>query len=397
MNSPFRILFLTPQLPFPPIGGGSAKSLGMLRHLAERHTVTLACLLKGDDAEHLAAFRSAVPVAGFHGAPLKRSRNIWNALLAGLRGIPLTLWRNHDPGFADWIRNAAGEFDAIFVDHYLMYQYVPKGFSRRVVLHAHNAEHVLWARAAAAQTSILRKVYVAYQARLIRSYERRINYDCDLVLAAPNDQKAFLEIGTPAERLRHTLHLGDESMMSLPLPKFPETDLSLLFVGTLSWEPNSDGLLWFLREVWEDLLLRIPDLRLDIIGGNAPAILRREVSGHKGVHLHGFVEDLEPWYRRARMFVAPLRYGSGTKVKVINAFYRGMAIATTPVGMEGLDCVPDRDMVVSENAGDLAMGIERIVRDEARWNELTSNARKFAADSLRWAPVLAQVEEALIG
>src|SRR5205814_10715677 len=112
----------------------------------------------------------------------------------------------------------------------------------------------------------------------------------------------------------------------------------LPFIGNLAHRPNSDGVLYFLREVYPLVRAALPQIELDIIGDN-PAEIAAYAS--PDVRVRGYVPDVEPFWQARRVFVAPLRYGAGVKGKIGEALAHGLPVVTTTVGAEG-----DRKSVV---------------------------------------------------
>jgi glycosyltransferase involved in cell wall biosynthesis len=391
-----RIFFLTPQLPHPPVSGGVIKSRKMIEHLAARHEVHLFCLLKGSDQHHVDEFRARVPLAALHVAPVRTPRSAGALLRSYLAGVPLSVFRNRSSAMSALV-NAAVSLrpDAMFVDHFLMFQYVPDAFDGRVVLHQHNAEYVMWQRFAELDARPLRKIAVHAESRRIRGYEARIGERARTILAAPNDIEALAALGLPRGKFRETLHLGDEELLDAPDIEFDHTELALLCVGSLDWEANRDGLIWFLREVWPLLKRRHPALRFSIVGRNPGAELQSVAGGWDGVRLCGFVDDVEPYYARSRVFVAPLRIGSGIKVKVVNALYRGLPVATTSIGAEGLQVESGRDIYIADQPAAMAEQIGDLLEHKDQWTRLRDSSRALARNRYTWHASLQRVEEAV--
>lgn len=390
-----RVLFLTPQLPHPPISGGVIKSRKLVEYLASRHELHLCTLLKGADADNVEAFRACVPLVGFHAESVSAPRSLANFVRSLAAGVPLSVYRNRAASMRALVGRMIGSFDAVFVDHFLMFQFVPRSFAGRVVVHQHNAEHVMWSRFAALERNVLRKLAIAAESRRIRNYESRIGQRAQVMLAAPNDIEALTAIGIPRQRFVETLHLGEEELLQRPAIEFARTERRLLYIGSLDWEANRDGLLWFLREVWPLLAADHAGLKLSIVGRNPGAALTREAQRHGGVELHGFVADLEPHYARSRVFIAPLRFGSGIKVKVINALYRGLPVVTTAVGAEGLVARAGREMFVAADAAAMARDIGVLLNDDESWSQMRDSARSLARREYSWEASLQQAERTL--
>lgn len=391
-----RLFFLTPQLPHPARSGGVIKSRKLIEYLSTRYEVHLFSLLKGCDYDYVEEFSSLVPLAGFHYAPVNIPRTASTFLRSLVAGIPLSVYRNQTSFMTTKLKKAApDQADVFFVDHFLMFQYVPKDFNGHVILHQHNAEYVMWSRFAFFETRWLRKAAAYVESWRIRSYETYIGRRAQAILAAPNDIEALAMLGIPRAKFHETLHLGDEQLLELSDLVFSNTEYALLSVGSLDWEANRDGLLWFLRDVWPLLSARHPLLRFNIIGRNPGSELEREVARLSGVELLGFVEDLEPYYARARVFVAPLRFGSGIKVKVVNAFYRGLPTSTTPVGAEGLNVESGCEIFIATEASEMVTQIGILLEDEAQWVKLRDASRCLARKEYTWRTSLERVEEAL--
>ncbi|MEO8733833.1 MAG: glycosyltransferase family 4 protein, partial [Flavobacteriales bacterium] len=222
----------------------------------------------------------------------------------------------------------------------------------------------------------------------VKRFEARSCQRADIVFAAPNDQTELEGLGVAKDKFRTTYHLGDDSALAAPQLQYTDTRNTLMYVGTLSWPANSDGLLWFLREVWPGLKSAHADLHFDILGQGAGDDLKMAVDKLQDVQLHGFVEDLEPFYRKSRAFVAPLRFGSGTKVKVVTAMYRGIPCVTTSIGVEGISLVEGVDVHVCDGATSMHERIELLLTDRLAWESMRDASRQKALSDLSWDSML---------
>lgn len=382
-----RILFLTTQLPYPPVSGGVIKSWRLINHFAKKHEVHLVCPLKNDDADHLPAFSEALPEVEVFAVPVARPRTPLNLVRSYLVSDTLNIYRNFDARLEKKAKEIAERADLIFVDHYETGQFVPRETRAKVVLHEHNAEYVMWERLAEIEPQPIKKTVLRAEAARIKRTERKYARRADLVLAAPNDILELKKIGVPEEKMKVTYHLGEDEMLELPDTEFSETEKALIFIGTLTWEANVDGLLWFLKEVWPEVLEREPETRFYIIGKNPDERIVRAVADAPNITLTGFVRDLEPYHRKGRVFVIPLRFGSGIKVKLLNALYRGIPVVTTPIGTEGLQITSGSELYCTVSASEQADHIVTLLTDRAKWKSMQKAARG-AARKYSWAALL---------
>jgi glycosyltransferase involved in cell wall biosynthesis len=391
-----KILFLSPQLPYPPVSGGTIKSWKLIEFLSKEYDVFAAYFLKGEDAIHQSSFLEKVRLDGYYSESMEVERNAVNFIRSNLLGIPLNLYRNRSWTFRRKIRRLAREYKTIFIDHYEMFQYVPRRFTGKVILHQHNCEYIMWDRFAQVEPSFARRFALKNQAWHIRRYERRICNNSNRVLAAPNDIEELKKIGAVHTRYLETFHLGDEQLLTLPELHWEGTEKALMFVGTLTWEANVDGLLWFLEHGWDVIRECHPDLKFYIIGKQPDQrIVDMVKSKGEDVVLTGFVKNLEDYFPRCRVFISPLRFGSGIKVKVMNAMYRGIPTVTTAVGAEGL-LVEHRDhMMISDDMAGFTDSIHQLLTDRAKWEHLRDRSRSLARRKYTWDAVLDIVRQAV--
>ncbi|HMY23448.1 MAG TPA: glycosyltransferase family 4 protein [Chitinophagales bacterium] len=390
-----KILVLTPTLPYPPVSGGVIKSNKVIQFLLEHYSVSVACFLKNEDPLYLQEFKVIFPLQNFIAEELNVTRNAINLIKSNILGIPLNLYRNKSKTLKEKIKAIIHQHDVVFCDHYVMFQYIPEDYKGKIILHEHNCEYLIWKRYAAIEQNIAKKLALLNQAYRIKRYEQEICAKAHVVLAAPNDQEELVKIGADANKFMETYHLGDDSLLQAANIEFSKTKKSLLYIGTLSWEANIDGLLWFYDKVWPILKKQDSELTLSIIGKHADARLQEMAAKDDDIILTGFVEDVEPYFQQHRVFITPLRFGSGIKVKVVNALYRGIPCVTTSIGAEGLKVKDAEHLFIKDTPEAYAAAIQKLLTDEECWNAIRNNAREIANQYYTWHAVLATIKDAV--
>lgn len=382
-----RILFLALEFPYPPDSGGRIKTLSILDYLRRSHDVSVLCFRRRQlsaDQERWAADTGRV-----QSIPLSRGRSPMNLARSYLDGVPLSIERNRDARMRDAVARAArgASFDAVFADGWLMAQYLPPGFSGLKLLHEHNAEYVMWRRHAAAERNPLRWPLVQLEYRRVRRYEASILPRFDTIFAvSAADRQSLIAIGAPPARTRVLPNLPDSVLLERPALRFDDTEMLALYFGTLSWQPNIEGLSYLLRSVWPLVRTRLGQARLIIAGRDAPPWLERLARITPGVDFLGPAAGAEPLYRRARVFVEATRSGGGTKLKVLNAMARGLPAATTPQAIEGIDAVPGVHLLTGDDAESLASAVVSLMRDPGTWGIISESSRlligsRYTADA----------------
>ena len=390
-----KILFISSELPYPPHGGGTLKSFRLLEYLTKNHDLTLLCPLKNDNIRYLDELKIKINLKNFYTEPVVSKRSAFAFFKSILCRRTLNQHRTYSKKLTNIASKIAQDFDCIFVDHYEAMQFVPDNCPVPVVLHQHNAEYVLWSRAAKQYTNPFKKLALLFESLRIAHAERKECLRAQVILAAPNDILELCSLGLAKESFIETYHLGDQELLQMPTLSASNCEQALVTVGTLSWEPNVDGIIWFLQECWVVLKEKYPDLSFNIIGKNPPVKLKEEVLKHQGVTLTGFVEDLEQYFKFSKVFVAPLRFGSGMKVKVLNALYRGLPTVTTTIGAEGLELSSRQELLVADSAEKFTDKIENLLNDNCLWQEMHSFSRELAAKHYTWEKNFNLVQSAL--
>lgn len=392
-----KILFLTHQIPFPAVSGGLFKTAKLIEFLAEFNHVEVVVTDAKVTLENVNKFITQSKIKSLTRFPVDRKRNFANYLLSLLQEIPLSVYRNYSKSCKKEIVSRGHEFEIIFVDHFLMFQFVPDNFKGMVILHEHNAEYVLWWRYSELLTNPFLKVLVKIEAMRIRHYEKKIGDKASVIICSPNDQIALRKIGLATEKFVSTLHLGDTQLLELDPILFSQTKKKILFIGTLTWAANIDGLKWFLDTVWPEIFPTDAQIELSIVGKCDNQDIFLKWRDHPQIKWLGFVEDLNSAYQDSRLFIAPLRFGSGIKVKVVNALYRGLPVVTTPIGVEGLAVCHEEHLMISQDAKQMTKNILDLLEDKTQWSKLAKESRAYSHQHLSWEKVLAPIKNVIRG
>jgi glycosyltransferase involved in cell wall biosynthesis len=163
----------------------------------------------------------------------------------------------------------------------------------------------------------------------------------------------------------------------------------------MDYRPNVDGVRWFVDEVLPRIRSQEPSFELAVVGRN-PAAAVTALGARDGVSVIGAVPDPVPYLHGAAVAVVPLRAGSGTRLKVLEALAAGTPVVSTPLGVEGLDVVAGRHVEVAEGAEGFAAAVLGLLHDPARRAGLATEGRRLAEESYGWpaaVEALLQVHE----
>src|SRR5438093_2143943 len=368
-----RILFLTFQFPYPPISGAAIKTLSLIDHLRASHEVHLLSLRRGELTQ--AQQEWAAHLDGIQTVELNKPRNAWSLLGSYIAGVPLRIERNRSPAMARLVGSQLDALrpDVLFVDGLSMAQSVPEQIRRQAILHEHNAEYVIWHRQAEVEIG-LRRWVAATEATRLRRYEAAIVRQFDTVFAiSEDDRQKLIELGAEPSRVGVLPNVPDRTFLNKP--SFADTEPVILYFGTLSWQPNIESLKRILTSIFPSVSRQVPDARLIVAGVGASPALAARVVATEGAEFHGQVDDPEPLYRGARVLVDATRSGGGTRLKVLNAFARGVPVVASSRAAEGLLVTPGEHLLVADEDDQFVDAIVSLLRDRDRWQALSGNAR----------------------
>ena len=285
------------------------------------------------------------------------------------------------------VRGAAdeGPIDLLQVEYQQMVPLVLDVPAKKSILDLHNVESALVDSYARARHGVPAVLFRA-EAAALRRMERRTIGAFDHVVVVSEREKARLPGGA-----RSVLVCPNGREPSAILPDAP--DATVAFVATMGWAPNVDAALWLGREIWPEVLTRVPEARLLLVGKDpAPAV--RALAGEH-IEVTGTVADVSPFLARSRVVVAPLRAGGGTRLKIMEALDVGRPVVATSVGCEGMEDLVGRGVVVADTAPALAEAIADLLRDPVHAAALGRAGHDAVVADHTWDAALAPLMEAV--
>ena len=161
----------------------------------------------------------------------------------------------------------------------------------------------------------------------------------------------------------------------------------LLFVGSPTHEPNLDAACWLVKAIWPKLYTRHPDLSLTLLNLDHPRV-RACSANMPRIQIVGRVPDVLPFYHQADIALAPIRTGSGTRLKILEAFAAGVPVVSTSIGYEGLHVVPEKHLLVGDSPEALIASIERLIDSLSLREALVQHARTLVEKAYDWRKIV---------
>lgn len=366
-----RVLALLPGVPVPPNTGGALRALTMLQALDRSFdTTTLAWGRPGEDAVALQRSLEGTAHVVERTGPVDA---LFAEAMAFVLGCPAGYSRYG--WFPSLLRQLleAHKFDFVHFDHphtALSWPQIRRMQPQaRLVLDAHNVEAEIVERLAESAPRWQRKG-LRWQAGRIRDLERELARHMDLVLTCSDkDAAAFREMG--ARKVR----VVPNAIPPLSAPLVAHRK-DVVFVGSLDWRPNADAAALLAKEIWPRCRALLPGARLVIVGRNPP--LHVQALASHDVLVMGSVPSVQPYLDSAFATAVPLRAGSGTRIKILEAWAAGVPVIASRIAAEGLPYTDGRDLILAEEPGEFARALVRLWRDRTLAEELATEGRKTA-------------------
>jgi glycosyltransferase involved in cell wall biosynthesis len=396
-----RLLIISPERLQAPLTGGSQRTGFIASGLGRRFE---ALVLVSDSPVEVEQLLFSVPEfasakwLSIHDKSLHRSRtciekvrsrfdrwkerremNLWQGAFRNWHIGPLRSWRSAIHAVCDSFLPDVAIIE--HTRHSATLAYIHRVLPNCVrVINSHNVDSVLYRSDTA---SIARPQQIENFVQQALNHERRLDKWADALWTCSDaDARRYEQIGVRCGNIATVPNGIDTSTVafrSLRQTRVPR----LLFIGTLCYEPNEQGLLWFYRHVWPLLKSRTPNLHWRIVGRYPTAAVER-IATDDGIELFADAPSTAPHLDESSVFICPLFFGSGTRLKLLEAFSAGIPVVSTTIGAEGLNAQHGEHLLLADDAGGFVWSITKLIEDSSVADRLRSQARQFVVQTFDW-------------
>jgi polysaccharide biosynthesis protein PslH len=168
-----------------------------------------------------------------------------------------------------------------------------------------------------------------------------------------------------------------------------------VFVGSMDWDPNEDGIIWFIREIYPRIRRTTPNATLSIVGRNPSPRLRAFAAGDPAIELTGWVSDVRPHVAKAEVVIVPLRVGGGTRIKIPEAMAMAKPVVSTTIGAEGLPFRDRHEIRLADKPQEFAQAVAELLSNASLQKSMGAAARETVVSKHGWEAVVDRLEDIL--
>lgn len=383
-----KILMLTPYLPYPLLSGGQIRTFNLLKNLKDKHEITLFSLIKNEsDRQYV---KDLEPLC--HKVRVfKRSSKpftLKNILRTGFSLFPFVVTRNLVPATMQGVKEelALEAYDLIHAETFYMMPNIPKT-SIPTILVEQTIEYLGYQSYTQSSKMQLVKPLLQLDIMKIKFWEKYYWRHCDRLITMSDDDKSFIAQEAPEVGAIEVVANGVDASHFDDMERKEPAVPTALFVGTFSWLPNVQAVTYLVEEVWPHILKQIPEARLKIVGFS-PTEKVQSFDALSSVTVSGSIPDIRDAYASSTVLVAPVRWGKGTRYKILEAMATKTPIVATSIAVEGITGVKDGvHVLLGEDAEALANQAVKVMKDHDLRARMAKKSYELVTKAYNWRAI----------
>ena len=388
-----KLLMIAELIPYPSNSGGKLRTINMLKQLAYKYDIDYISYaqtpMTTEQFDYMKRYCNNVYV--YPGGKPSLLKHFW-FLLLGRSGIACAIHSREMQKQVNLLYKD-NRYAWIWVERLYCMQYVQKLFrcgKPNVVLNMHDVDHESIQAFYRATTNWVRQMYykIEYR-RVLKLEEHSFAQACRLIACSERDQAVYTT-RFPFSTDRWLVANNGVDLDQIGVQATAQRDAAtVLFIGSLDYLCNQEGIVWFLNEIWDKTLALRPDARCVIAGSGAvPDALKQALARSTNVDFLGYVDDAYSLFRQATCLAVPLKSGSGTRLKILEALSLSLPVVSTTIGAEGLLAVDGKEIIIADEPEQYAISLARILGDEALRVKLAMNGKRLVEEHYNWREIM---------
>jgi glycosyltransferase involved in cell wall biosynthesis len=379
-----NILFLSTRSPYPLISGHSLRTYHILKGAAQNHNVTFLTFVqlpehefKKENLDHLRSFCKAVYPFEIP-ADLSRITFAKMLFLNLFSSLPFVAQKYDAPLMRQKIREIiqTEHIDLVHVDMLPLAAYIDEFENLPKILVNHNVESIRLYRWFRTEPNPAKKVYLGIQWLKLKTFEQfAMNKFDGCVVVSELDRELLIKMGVKSRLF--VVPNGTNTKFFKP-NNGKVVENSVLWIGHMDVHTNKDAVLYFWKDIYPILKRKHPEVKVTFVGTAPPREIADVARQDGHVRATGFVDDIRPYIDEAAVMIVPIRIGSGTRLKILDAMAMGKAIVSTSVGCEGLNVNDGKDILIADDPEGFSDKTIELLKNPDKRIALEKNAIELA-------------------
>lgn len=374
-----KILFLTNLLPYPLDNGGKIKTYTTLSALSKgNHEIDLVCFsetkaLNKSWQNEIEKLCTSVNQVYLKLTTTENMAYMVNMAMKSLFSMySFGLYKYQSSQMRKVLQNLCNKktYVCVYFDHLQLcvYKKMLKQLAptAKMVLDEHNCEALIMERNSKATHNQVKKAFLKLESMKLRKFESKMLQSMDMNIVLSKEDLLTLQKQCGENFQNVIIPIGVKECRVKKIEKQKKSKLNILFLGTLTWEANNQGLIWYLTNVMPLINEKKLCEKFYIVGKNPSTEVKKLADQYKNVVITGYVESVDEYYEKCDCMVVPLFIGSGQRVKLIESFAKGMPAVSTTIGAEGLVATNMDNIMIANTADEFIACIEKMVDSGVR-------------------------------
>lgn len=411
-----KLLLLSPVVPYPPTDGGKLRTFKLCNILADKYDITIIARVISDDLQfeefldneffsrvhfipviYRGDTPSLVAKKPSIGKMIKNKLCDWIDISQAMPyGLDFAIEQRFKSALDECLKKH--EFDIVHAEHLHMGQYlknikaIPKTLTEMDVEYKKAKQSMKYSRIDSKGKWITRQIdkvviplKTRFQLQMIKDFESSLSEMCDVCIAMSEYDKEVLQSMNPNLRIEVVPNGVDISYFQ-PLQS-KSNEPTITYTGHMGYFPNEDAIIFFYKKIFPHIKARFPNVQLNVIGKDPAESIVRLSKSDSNVKVTGLVNDVRPFMVKDNVYIVPLRVGSGTRLKILEAMAMQMAIVSTSIGCQGLDIEHGKHIEIADNPIEFARSVIQLIDNPEKRRQMGEEGRKLVERSYDWRKI----------
>ena len=375
LNHYMKIVYITHKIPYPLSDGGKLRAFSHIKHLSKKNSITSLSFIQGK--EEIRTAGELRKYCKIETVRLPKLKSLINSFFGIFSSTPLRAWYLKDKRFLEKARRLTKEADIVIIQALRMSQYATE--PSKTIIDVVDTPSLQIKRALRYDSLLWKAVWKTELPRIL-NYEKRLCKRFDNIIVASKDDRAALGKGAV---LKNGIDI-------INIKRKEASENNIMFLGNMEYQPNIDAARYFAKEIFPLVKKEVKDARFYIVGKN-PAKIKKFAS--KEIIITGFVHDVSEYFSRCKVFVAPMRLGSGIQNKVLEAMNNEIPVVMTKIVNEGIEAEDGKEALVADNKKEFARKTAMLLKNKRARDKTALNGKKLIKKEYSWENIYKKLDK----